>query len=460
MGKVRVARSIARAYSFSAGHLFGILGTSWLPATFFAALCAWWIGALGSEAHAIANGSLPRALGQTLLFLCGAALLLSSISIPLTRAALGEERESSFAHFVFGRRELRLFFGLLRFLGVVLAALIIFATAFTLAVQGGMVHFLATLLPGPKGFSPSAGEIWRGIPLRRAVADAGAASMLVVMAVIGLRFGFFLAPLAAVDDRAKLSRAAQLSGRSFWRLLAVSAAVVLPTMAVVGFLCFAILGPAARANIAHAYGTGALDDLLAIIGVHAVPLAIVCAGSAVLFLALIAGASSNAYRDCIEGVDESEAVRRQPATDQRDSGTQFQDEGLVPAFAKVHPLATLLSEGNVAADAGLPHEGAARETAPSPVLQEVVAPVDAMVDVVPELTTPIETSHVTSPTSRAETPAAPELEVPTQAQAAVDELSPHAEGAPLDAELATAELPPQLIETVAQQEREPALSEG
>jgi hypothetical protein len=452
MGKVGVARSVARGYGFAVGHLIGILGTSWLPATFFAGLCAWWIGALGGEAHALTGGAMPRALVQTLLFLAGSSLLLSAIAVPLTRTALGEEREASLAHFVIGRREFRLFLGFLRFLGFVLAALMIFAVGFTLAVQGGLVHLVATALPGPKGFSPTAGEMWRGIPLRRAVADAGLATMLIAVAVIGLRFGFFLGPLAAADERAGLSRAAQLSGRNFWRLLAVSATIVLPVAAIVGSLSFLVLGPSVRASIAHAYGAGALDDLLSIIGAQAVPLAIVIAGSAVLLLALNAGASANAYRDRLEGGDV-EAVHKEPASDQRDTGTGFQDAGLVPAFAQLHPLATLLPAAPLA---GTVHEAIVEKASPSPALQDVPAPIDQMVDVVPELSVPIEApSEAPAPlAAEAGTLAAPEEKVVEPAPA---ELVSHAEPEQ-HAEAAEAELPPQPQEPVVQ--HEPAPVEG
>jgi hypothetical protein len=449
MGKVGIARSIARGYGFAVGHLIGILGTSWLPAAFFAGLCAWWIGALGGEAHMLTGGALPRAMGQTLLFLVGSSLLLSSIAVPLTRTALGEEREGSLAHFVIGRREFRLFLGSLRFLGLVLAALMIFAVAFTLAVQGGLVHLVATALPGPKGFSTSAGEMWRGIALRRAVADAGVATMLIAVAVIGLRFGFFLGPLAAADERAGLSRAAQLSGRNFWRLLAVSAAIALPIAAIVGSLSFLVLGPSARASIAHAYGAGALDDLVAIIGAQAIPLAIVFAGSAVLLLALTAGASANAYRDRLEGGDV-EAVHKEPATDQRDTGMGFQDAGLVPAFAQPHPLATLLPAPPVEP---VMHKVVAEKMAPPPALQEVAAPIDQMVDVVPELTTPIEAPAPLPTETR--TLAAPEektIEVPA-------ELPAHAEPEQR-VEAAEAALPPQPQDPVAQHESVLAPVEG
>jgi hypothetical protein len=397
MGKVGVARTVARAYSFPAIHILGLLGTSWLPALFFAGLLSWWLVTLGAEAHTLANGSLAIALGQTLLFLAGSALLLSSVAVPLTRMALGEVPETAIAHFVIGKRELRLFFGFLRLLGLVLAALMIFAGAFTFAVQGGLVHLIANALPGPKDFSTSAGEMWRGIPLRKAVADAGLVTFLVVIAFVTLRFGFFLAPLAAADERTRLSRAAHLSGRNFWRVAVSATAIGLPSIFAVAALCYVVLGPSARAGIAQAYSVAAMDDLLEILGAHAVPLAIVISACAVVFLGLVAGGSANAYRDRIEGGDEE--TERRPATDQRDSGTPFQDAGLVPAFAAVHPLATLLpaetahAETPIAAPATQSHElvsEVSAESADSAPQQEAAASIDGMVDVVPELSAPVE----------------------------------------------------------------------
>ena len=396
MGKVGVARSIARGYGFAVGHLIGILGTSWLPAAFFAGLCAWWIGALGGEAHMLTGGALPRAAAQTLLFLLGSSLLLSTIAVPLTRTALGEEREGSLAHFVIGRREFRLFLGSLRFLGLVLAALMIFAVAFTLAVQGGLVHLIATTLPGPKGFSTSLpARCGVGFPLRRAVADAGLATMLIAVAVIALRFGFFLGPLAAADERAGLSRAAQLSGRNFWRLLAVSATIVLPIAAIAGSLSYLVVGPSARASIAHAYGAGALEDLVAIIGAQAVPLAIVIAGSGpcscwlspqVRAQTLIAiGSKAAKKKRCTKSPPPINATPARASKTQASCPRSHSRIRSRRCFPKRLSRPRYMSRPHQWYTNRSPRNWHHRRS-----FREVAAPIDQMVDVVPELTTPIE----------------------------------------------------------------------
>jgi hypothetical protein len=425
MGKVRVGHAVAQAYGFVVRRFFIILGFSWLPALALAALGTWWLMRFGADARALsdASGARWRLGGETLTVILAGLLFASAVCIPLIRLASGETLEGALARFVIGKREIRLFLASLQFIALALTALMIVAVLVATAIDSGLAHAVAAILPGPKTYSTDFGEMWRGIVLQDAVAEAGLGLAAIVTIALVLRLGFFLAPLAAADEPSRIARAARLSRGSFWRLLAIILAIGVPVSIAFGAVAFLIVGGTSHAGSLHAFYTGAPQTFAGLLAANAVAIAAVGTGAFVLFLAMFAAASAAAYRDRRDGVEYApERSSRTEIADQRDKGTPFEG-GMVPALASVHPLATLLP-GETAPAASAIGDAITSAPATHAIEPHIERPLDAIVDVVPELS--VLPSAAAASQVSAETVAGSTVEeaLPEQLPVALPEIAP------------------------------------
>ena len=363
MAQVRVGGSIARAYSFFFSRFLSIVGFSWLPCIFLTALSSWWLAQLSASATFAGDaGPAPRVIAEALGFVVIALLLASAIAVPLSRLALDDDVEGAAARFAIGRRELKLSLAFFKFLAVVGAALMILVVGYAALAEAGFVPAIAGVVPGPMHFSTESQVLWYGIPARDLAPAGGAALSIVMVLVLAARLGFFLVPVAATENAASLTRAAALSAGNTWRLVVVCAFLMVPVLVALAAAEFFVLGAPVRANLLHALSVGMPDHVLGIVASHAPAIAAVASIAAVSFLSLVAGASAEAYRDRRDDVpvqDRAPVERREP-----------RDPSMVgiaraPAFAGVHPLATLL-----------PSE------MPATTAQELRPPVDASVLIV------------------------------------------------------------------------------
>jgi hypothetical protein len=162
--------------------------------------------------------------------------------------------------------------------------------------------------------------------------------------VLAARLGFFLVPVAAAEASTNLSRAAALGRRNTWRLLVICSALTAPVLVLLAAVEFLVLGAPVRANLLHAVSAGMPDRALEILASHAPAIAAIASIAVVGLLALIAGASAVAYRDRCDDVplhEHTPAARREPR-ETRDVSAPLIGVGRAPAFANIHPLATLL----------------------------------------------------------------------------------------------------------------------
>ena len=344
MTRIRVGGSIARAYSFFFTRILSIVGFSWLPGIFLAALTWWWLTRLSASGALLFAGAgpPPRLIGETLGFALVALLLASTIAVPLSRLALGENVEGAAARFAVGARELRFFLALLRFGAVVLTALMIFGVGLAALVEAGLIPQIAGVMPGATRFSAESGGHWHGIPIRILVLAAAAVSAVAMVTLLAARLGLLLLPVAAAESEATLTRAAALSRGNTWRLLFVCAALAVPVLALLVASEFLVLGPPVRANLLHALSAGMPDRALEILGSHALAIGAVVSVAMTAFLSLVAGASAAAYGDRRYDVPVQSPVSRREPRDTRGVTAPLIDVGRAPAFAKIHPLATLL----------------------------------------------------------------------------------------------------------------------
>jgi hypothetical protein len=356
MTRISVGRAIGRAYGFFFGQFLEILGLSWLPAAFFAAVAFWWIGRLSADITAltttVSTGMRLRLLAETGVFVVSALFFSSVVAVSLARAAIDGERSRAFAYFVVGARELRLFLASFALMVLLIAAIVLLTVAMGIAVDLGLVHWVGALLPGPKVFSSELGETWRGIPVRAIVAVVALFAVAASAGAIAVRLGFLLPPLAAEGGRAILARAARASHGNFWRTTLVMIVVAVPVFAIAASFVFAIIG------------RGAASDVPAILSAHVAALATILSASLFAFVALTAGASAAAWRAIGAREIPSDPVPPEPAS------TDFE---LQPAFAGVHPLATLLPDPRTAEAAATPQPNVAPERLPEPIVQPAVS---------------------------------------------------------------------------------------
>ena len=300
MNRIHVGQTIGRGYRFLFHRFFAIAGLSWLPALALGVFATLWLPHFASDAALVSKGTLAAYwLGLDALALFAAlAFFAATIAVPVTREALGLHDESVFAHFVVGRRELRLFLALLRF-GVLL-----FAAAVLLTLLVGFAARLAIpVLVAKMGATSEATAAWRGIPLRSFVLGGSAFVLISVLAVLVLRLGFFLAPIAAIEERARVTRAWILSARNFWRVLIVTLALAVPLDLAARAVEYTLFGKQLQALLPQAL---AAHDPLLLVGwmaQHAVVLAAIGSTVLTLLIALFAGASAMAYRTLMPASD-------------------------------------------------------------------------------------------------------------------------------------------------------------
>lgn len=311
MNRISVGQTIGRGYRFLFRRFFAVLGLSWLPALALGIAGYFWL------LHFAADVALleKNAGGVRLYWLMLDALTLvvavsffgATIAVPATREALGLHDETVFAHFVVGRREMRLFLALLRYAVLVASAavLLIFALGFA-------ARFATPFLVAKLGSAQ-----WHGIPLGLFVMGVTGFVLTAALAFLLLRLGFFLLPIAAVEERARVTRAWMLSRRNFWRVLVATLALALPVDFIVRGIEYAAYGAEMNKAFAAAFAARQPGLLVQWLASHAAVFAAIGATALTLLITLFAGASAAAYRALMPAGDIVPETAWQPASQER-----------------------------------------------------------------------------------------------------------------------------------------------
>ena len=290
MNKIPVLKTISYAYSFTFGQLGTVIGLIWIPlvilgiGTYFT-----WAHYLNSLLSAAQTGNLANAGGAALLLLGWTitGFLIQSVAfVGVTQQALGLRKGAAVARFSVGPPELRIFGGLLS-----LAALLLL---FAIIVNAG--GFLISMASAP---------LVHSTPIANAI---GAVAKLVLdcaMVFIVVRLGFLLVPSGVAENRVTLTRSWALTSGNFWRIVGVSAAVLIPLLLLAGVAEWAVLGPKAFATApAQSTTSGAPDTAmvmrqLSLISAHLPELVGLSLLVAPFLLGLLLSAQSFAYRSLI-----------------------------------------------------------------------------------------------------------------------------------------------------------------
>lgn len=286
MEKVPVGQSIAHAYEFLFGRFFQIIGTAWLPAILYAAGYYVLLSNAPSWVNANDPASGARSAGILLLFFLVTILLRAVIAVSLTQEALGVRKDLTMAHLVVGPRELRLFFGLIRYYLLVVALY-----AVVLAICFGLL-FAAKKFGA--GLAPKLALY--GTPAAVIAAVAFDIILLLWFWLSMLRLLFLLAPAASVEHKLRLTRAWELTRGSTLRTVIVLVAVFLPVIIAAWAASRFALHASAIDAMPHDKPAEILVRVLQFYGANAFFLAALSGGVAILNGALLAGASAAAYR--------------------------------------------------------------------------------------------------------------------------------------------------------------------
>ncbi len=378
MSKVQVGQTVGRGYRFLLHRFFAIVGLSWLPALALGVGLDLWFVHFASDLAMTAKGGTAGfwLAVDGLSLVVALAFFVATIAVPLAREALGLHDETVFAHFVVGRRELRLFFALLRFGFLMLTAAVLLTLALGFAARAGMPFLLAKL-----GAASEATASWRGVPLRALVMSGSGLVLVSVLAFLALRLGFFLTPIAAIEERARVTRAWMLSAKNFWRLAVITFALALPIDFLARGVEYALFGRELTALLPRALAAHDPALLFGFIAAHAPAFAAIGATVLTLLIALFAGASALAYRTLMPAGD-MQTVWRPSAHE-----TVEESHGLpaIPAMA-APPLDLSLGEHQVhvaepaASEASAPAVPEASAAVVPEVLPEAGAPEAAMAD--------------------------------------------------------------------------------
>jgi hypothetical protein len=286
MNKVPVGASIAHAYEFLFGRFFQIIGTAWLPALLYG--LGVYVMLSGMHGWMPVHAAPPSMLAGMALWGVASAVFFiairSVLGISLTQEALGVRKDLTLAHFVVGPRELRLFFGYVRYylLFIVLYLAVLLACGAALWAAKAYGAKLAV----------------SGHPLAMPLAGLLAVVLVVSFALSMLRLFFLLAPVASAEHRTRLSRAWEISRHSTWRILFVCIGTVLPLMVAASAALYFLIGPDALQAVGRAMQAKPHNaaPLLEFYAGHAVMFATFSAVAGVIGAALLAGASACAYR--------------------------------------------------------------------------------------------------------------------------------------------------------------------
>ena len=295
MNKVPVGASIAHAYQFLFGRFFQIIGTGWLPGLLYGLGVYVLLGAM--RGWAPVHAAPPSTLASMAVWWLGTAVFFlairSVLGISLTQEALGVRKDLTLAHFVVGPRELRLFFGYLRYY-----LLFIVLYVAVLAVCGAA--FWAAKAYGAK-------LAVSGHPVALPLAGLLAVVLIVSFALSMLRLFFLLAPVASAEHRTRLSRAWAISHHSTWRILFVCLGTFLPLLVAAGVAAYFLIGPDTLRALGEAVKAkpGDPTPIFRFYADHAAMLATLSAVFGVIGAALLAGASACAYR-AVTGHEEPE----------------------------------------------------------------------------------------------------------------------------------------------------------
>lgn len=291
MAKISVRHGVAQAYGLLFGRPFAVIGLTWLPAVFYAVAASYLVQRMNG-AMAVAVPSSSGLLGQYAFFYFCALVVATAffgalIAVPLTRQAFGLRDEAAAIHLVMGAREFRMFLALLRFYALLVVALVVLYVGFGVAISQG-THYAA---------SHHMTATWQGLPLEMWFNSAALALSSIVFLVLASRYGFFLDAVAAVEDRARLSRASALAQGNFWKIALTWLFVGVPA-GIVLVACAMTFGGVSVTGFAPA-GTTAFAGILTV--------------GLIVLHTLAAGASACAYAELAEdAAHEAEPIGYAP----------------------------------------------------------------------------------------------------------------------------------------------------
>jgi hypothetical protein len=288
--RVGTGSTLARGFGFLFGHIFDVVGLGWLAAVFYAASIFLLIQRL-MAALLIAPPATPLVNQFTLPYFAGfliaTAFFGAAMAVAMTRNALGKLDSRAGVYFVYGWKEVRAFWAFLKL--YVIAAVLVLAMGIVAlnAVPISAIQFPST-------------ERWLGVaPI---VWFTGVAVFLTfcVFVFVQARLGFFLAPLAASGERARLRDSWRLGRGNAFAIFIITFAMLVFVFGILAGCYFGFSDSDFNATMIAQRGDPAMWQA---ISNSAAPIAAICAIALTVLNGLFAGASASAYAQ-VEGTLE------------------------------------------------------------------------------------------------------------------------------------------------------------
>ena len=232
MKKIPIRQTIVAAYKFAFGDLGTVIGLTWLP------LVIYTLGRffVMNYVQGLTQSGDPSSGGEAIIMLFGFSLvslfLTAIIGVSLTRQVMSPREGKIVAQFMIGPTEFNYFLALLAIFVIMIAA---YVAAFIVDLMvAGMKDALAGAMHGTM--------IGRSVGVIATIALIVLLD-LAILAYVGVRLAFMVAPVTVVEGKIDLIRSWQLTRGNFWRLIAILVVTMGPIF-IVGEIAFAaIVGP-------------------------------------------------------------------------------------------------------------------------------------------------------------------------------------------------------------------------
>ena len=261
MNKIPLIQTVTESYRFIFGSLGKVIGLIWLPililtiGSYFTM-----IPYLSGMADSLETGDVSQ---QALLFLRVLAfdvvmiVLFAVIAVAITREILNPGKGVSYVHFSFGVTELRVvggFFGLIMLMMTFVFALVLLGLVALIAVKAGAAGALSQ---------------------QQALSAIGLFWLIGFLAIffVLVRLSFLMVPAAVAEGGFGIEQSWKLTQGSFWRIVGIALATIVPLTVVCIVAELVIMGP----GIIPFPSTAALKDTAALARMQAAQLRLISA---------------------------------------------------------------------------------------------------------------------------------------------------------------------------------------
>lgn len=233
MNKIPVGQTIAFSYRHIIGHLGTVAGIVWLPmliahAASYSLYDLSGLMSVSPEQMKVNPALALRGIGIGALSYLVMQMFSAIVAVAIIRRALDMRSETTGVYLAFGRDEMRMCAGYLRYFFAAVGVFIIVYVVLLLMNLG--LRTLSALGPGALG-------------LGGLVAMIGMVVLYSAAVLTLVRMGFLLSPSVLLEKGGGIKRSYELTKGNFWRIVGVWLAIGLPWLVLYVIVELAIVAP-------------------------------------------------------------------------------------------------------------------------------------------------------------------------------------------------------------------------